>query len=195
MRSRRPVDVGLRTTVLLGGAALVSVATLLSVAARGTVEAAALAAAERTVGVGVATWRAAASSPGGAHLGMAYAPDWTTQGGDAVAVLDVVNVGELALATQTIVVRDADGDAPTGPVEVVACDGGLWNGDGTSCPGTVVVLGDAADGPVVTGVALAPDGRLSVRLSARRNVVARGNLVVDVAVSRAAVRGPVVTSG
>jgi len=195
MRSRRPAEVGPRTAVVLGGITLVAVTTLLSVAARGTVEAAALAAAEGTVGVGVATWRAAASPPGGAHLGTSYVPDWTTQGGDAVAVLDVVNVGEVALATQTIVVRDDASAAPPGPVEVVACDGGVWNGDGTSCPGTVVVLGDAASGPLVTGVALAPGGRLSVRLSARRDVVARGDLVVDVAVSRDAVRAPVVTSG
>lgn len=125
---------------------------------------------------------------------MSYVPSWTTQGGDGVAVLDVVNVGEVALTTQTLVVRDSAGNAPSGPVEVVACDGGVWNGAGSSCPGTVVVLGDAASGPLVTGVALTPGGRLSVRLSARRNVVARGDLVVDVAVSRDAVRGPVTTS-
>lgn len=197
MRPRHRAELRcLRTLGLTAGAMTLTVATLLAGGAQRTVGAATVAEAGATVRLGVATWRAAAAAPGGTHLGMAYVPDWTTRGGDAVAVLDVINVGGFDLATQWIVVRDdASGSGPSGPVEVAACDGGVWSGDGSACPGTVVPLGDASDGPTETGITLAPGQRLSVCLTARRNVVAGSSLVVDVEVRRTAVRGPVATSG
>lgn len=89
----------------------------------------------------------------------------------------------------------SSGSAPPGHVAVTLCVGGVCNGDGTSCPGTEVELGDASAGRLATGVPLDPGGRLSVRLDARRNVIARSRLEVDVEVNRAAVRAPVVSSG
>ena len=89
----------------------------------------------------------------------------------------------------------SSGSAPPGHVAVTLCVGGVCNGDGTSCPGTEVELGDASAVRLATGVPLDPGGRLSVRLDARRNVIARSRLEVDVEVNRAAVRAPVVSSG
>lgn len=181
---------------ILAGATLLAVVTLLAGAARGSVEATVGSAAQAAVRIDVATWRAAPAPSGGTHLGIALVPSWTTQGGDAVAVFDVINVGEVALATQTIVVRDAaSGDAPSDRVDVTACAGGVWSSGGATCPGTAVPLGDAADGPLATGVPLEPGARVSVRLSARRATVARSQLAVDVTVDRGAVRPPATTSG
>ena len=200
MRPPRTADRARRRRVarIAAGLVLTIGAVALTDGARGAAGAAAssIAVAERSVRVDVASWRAAPAAPGAAHLGMPYAPDWTTSGGDAVGVLDVVNVGGTTLTTQDIVARDASsGGAPPGRVAVTLCVGGVWNASGTTCPGTVVELGDASAGPLATGVALEPAARLSVRLETRRNVVARSRLEVDVEVSRAAVRAPVATSG
>lgn len=195
MRPRRQGERRLRTFGLTASAMTLTVATLLGSGAQGAVGAATVSEAGATIRFGVATWRAAAAAPGGTHLGMAFVPDWTTRGGDSVAVLDVINVGGFDLATQWIVVRDMTTVAATSDrVEVTACIGGVWNPDGTACPGITLALGDAATGPLATGVPLEPGERVSVRLSARRAAVARSQLAVDVTVDRRAVRSATVSS-
>lgn len=165
--------------------------------ARGRPDAGARATAGGTVTAGVVVWRAAPAPQGLPHMGGPLTLDWITQGGDAVALFDVANVGDLALSDQRLVLgvdAGAEGSAPD-PIVLTACDGGVWDPNGTNCPGTLLSLGSDRDAPLATGVALDPGERLSVRATTRRRTAAQTRLTVEVLVGRADVRAATTTSG
>lgn len=188
---------GVRTVgAVVGGTAIVLLLAAAS-AEGGRADAAAASDASGTVAVSTAAWRAAPAPTGSTHVGTTLVLEWSTVGGQGVATFDVINVGDLPLATQALDVRVvvAGGGSAPDPVTLDACAGGVWAADGSDCPGTVVALGTAAASPLDTGVALEPGGRVSVRAMTPRRAAARADVEVDVLVTRAAVRAPTVTTG
>lgn len=140
--------------------------------------------AARTVSVGAAAWGAAAAVTGQGPPGGALVLPWASGGPDAVALVDVVVTGDLAVVALTLRLDAADPD--DGPaVDVAACVGGTWSGG--SCTGEVVPLGDLTV-PTDLAVALDPGGRVALRATARRNVANRTTFALTVAVPRTAVR-------
>lgn len=185
-----------------GTVALVTACALLLIVggsdvARGQGAASTAAVAGGSVATTTAAWRAAPAPTGLPHPGTPLLLTWTTSGGDALATFDVANVGDLALVDQWLRIRvDGDPDAvPTDPIVLTACVDGVWDATGMACPGTSVSLGSDRDGPVATGVPLAPGERLSVRATTRRRTAAQFRLLVDVEVRRTDVRAPTTTSG
>ena len=179
-----------RQLAALAAAVALAATHLTPSGASGAASAEVTATARTTLTVTVTTWRAAPAPPSLPHPGTPLALAWTTRAGEGVATFDVVNVGRLPLARQTIRVRTADGDPTPDPIVLTACVGGVWDANGEGCPGDPLELGVHDDGPVTTGVTLAAGERLSVRAVTRRRTAARADVQVDVAVSRADVAAP-----
>jgi hypothetical protein len=111
-----------------------------------TVEAEHIARSQNSVGVSSATWRAVATPRNTSPSKQALTLTWTVNQGTAHQFLDIVNVGTIAVTSQTFHmanVLDNGGNAKPPLVTFTACLNGTWTGV-DMCTGTAVQLGSTA---------------------------------------------------
>lgn len=148
--------------------------------------------------VTTANWSVIAVGSNQSATNTPYLLTWTVSSGTAYNFFNLRNTGSVAVSDLNMTISQSrlGGSGPANSVEFELCSGGLWNSVTNTCNGSVVLLGKASDLVIIfANLLLNPTSELSIR--ARTAVSGRNNFStqLDIYVSRAGVRLPIVSQG